>query len=137
MTRALAPDRARARRLRTTAGLTALVLLAAGLLGLLALLVPWLPGFSLLQSVLYVAAGAWGWNLARSTPGAQRFLIATGCGALVLWLLGVFVPGPGAENLLGLDGVDNLLHLGLGIALLLIGSGAFSSARDDEPTPNP
>lgn len=133
MTRALAPDRVRARRLRAAAGLTALVLMAVGVLGLLALLVPSLPGFSLPQSVLYVAAGAWGWNISRSTSGARRFLLATGCGALVLWLFGVFVGHPDPANVLGLDGVDNLLHLGLGIAMLLVGSGAFSSARDDEP----
>jgi hypothetical protein len=72
---------------------------------------------SILLNLLHVGAGAVGLVLARSEPGARRFLGGGGTGFLLLWLLGVAKAG----DWIPLDTADNWLHLGFGAGLIGVG----------------
>jgi cytochrome c oxidase subunit 1 len=117
------------------AALVAAILCVAGLLGVRFLWWDISTGHAVLLGLLTVVAVAcswWRYALVRFSFGSAALMVA-----LFVW--GSTVPPP--TRFLGLDQADNLLHLGLGIALLtgglfLVGQ-AFANPWGDERTDRP
>ncbi|PXY29238.1 hypothetical protein DI005_09980 [Prauserella sp. PE36] len=110
----------RAGQLPAVAAVMSAAFLLAAVTGLASLVVSELPQLSFAQSLAYAGLGVWGWNISRTVPGAQRFLRGVGVAFLVLWFVGVFGGRQQPLSLLGLDPVDNLVHLGVAIVALLL-----------------
>jgi hypothetical protein len=76
---------------------------------------------SILHNLVHLLYGIVGFRLARTTPGARAFLIGGGLVYLVLALYGVLTPRESGWNFVPLDRDDDLLHLGLGVAMFAFG----------------
>ena len=72
---------------------------------------------SVLHNIVHLLFGVIGLALSRTWEGARNFLIGGGIIYLALWLAGLL----GALDWLPADESDNALHLGLGLAMLLLG----------------
>lgn len=72
---------------------------------------------SVLHNIVHLLFGVLGLALSRTWEGARNFLIGGGIIYLALWLAGLL----GALDWLPADESDNALHLGLGLAMLLLG----------------
>jgi Domain of unknown function (DUF4383) len=76
---------------------------------------------NVLHSLVHVAFGIVGLALARSFSGARGFLIGGGLVYLAVTVYGAAVDMHSSANLIAVNNADNLLHLGLGLAMVLIG----------------
>lgn len=72
---------------------------------------------SVLENLVYLSSGVAGLVIARTQPGARRFLVGGGAAYLALWLLGLLHGG----GWIPLNSADNWLHLALGTGLFGIG----------------
>lgn len=75
---------------------------------------------SVLHNVVHLLFGAAGIVLAKTAPGARRFLLVGGIIYLVLWLFGLIVAQESAANFVPLNAADNWLHLVLGAGLVAL-----------------
>ena len=76
---------------------------------------------SILHNVVHLIFGVAGLALARSATTATQYLIWGGAIYLVLWFYGLVIDQHGTGNFVPLNDADNWLHLGLGLAMLLLG----------------
>jgi Domain of unknown function (DUF4383) len=76
---------------------------------------------SVLHNLVHLLYGIAGLVLARTTAGARLFLIGGGLTYLVLALYGALIPYDSGWNFVPVDRDDNLLHLGLGLGMLVLG----------------
>jgi len=76
---------------------------------------------SILHNVVHLIFGVAGLALARSATTATQYLIWGGAIYLVLWFYGLVIDQHGTGNFVPLNDGDNWLHLGLGLAMLLLG----------------
>ncbi|MGX7673314.1 DUF4383 domain-containing protein [Plantactinospora sp. DSM 117369] len=75
---------------------------------------------SLLLNLVYLLTGVVGLALARTATGARGFLIGAGAVYLVLVVYGSAIEQDSAANFLPVNGADNWLHLGLGVAMIAL-----------------
>lgn len=87
-------------------------------------------GVSVLHNAVHLLFGVVGLLLARTSAGAGQFLIGGGVIYLALALYGVIVDQGSAMNFVPIDNADNVLHAGLGVAMLGLGL-AFKNAAAD------
>ncbi|AEV85580.1 membrane protein [Actinoplanes sp. SE50] len=76
---------------------------------------------SVLHNIVHLLFGLAGLALARTVPGARRFLIGGGAIYLVLWVYGLVVGDDAAANVVPLNNADDWLHLGLGVGMIALG----------------
>lgn len=76
---------------------------------------------SVLHNLVHLAFGAVGLALARTASGARSFLLVGGAIYLVLWLYGLLIDVDSSANFVPVNSADNWLHLGLGVAMILLG----------------
>ena len=76
---------------------------------------------SILHNVVHLIFGVVGLALARSAANATLYLTFGGAIYLVLWFYGLVIDQHGSGNFVPLNDADNWLHLGLGLAMLLLG----------------
>ena len=76
---------------------------------------------SVLHNVVHLVFGVAGLALVRSATTATQYLIWGGAIYLVLWFYGLVIDQHGTGNFVPLNDADNWLHLGLGLAMLLLG----------------
>ena len=76
---------------------------------------------SILHNVVHLIFGVAGLALARSASAATHYLIWGGVIYLVLWFYGLVIDPHGSGNFVPLNDADNWLHLGLGLAMVLLG----------------
>ena len=76
---------------------------------------------SILHNIVHLLFGVVGLALARTVPGAIRFLIGGGVVYAVLWLYGLLIDHNSAANFVPVNGADNWLHLILAVAMLGLG----------------
>jgi hypothetical protein len=76
---------------------------------------------SILHNVVHLLFGVIGLALARSASGATHYLTFGGAIYLMLWFYGLIIDPHGSENVVPVNDADNWLHLGLGLAMLLLG----------------
>ena len=76
---------------------------------------------SILHNVVHLIFGVAGLALARSATTATQYLVWGGAIYLVLWFYGLVIDPHGSGNFVPLNDADNWLHLGLGVAMLLLG----------------
>jgi hypothetical protein len=89
---------------------------------------------SVLHNLLHLVLGAAGLVLMRSPGRAKFFLVGGGVAYLALWVYGVAVDRASPANVVPVNAADNWLHLGLGVAMMLLGL-AVSSDRTRSLTP--
>lgn len=87
---------------------------------------------SILLNVVHLASGVVALVLARSFSGARVFLFGGGVIYLALWIYGLLIDRESAANFVPLNNADNWLHLGLGVAMLILG---LTLAASRAPTP--
>lgn len=75
----------------------------------------------MLHNLVHVAFGVAGLTLARSVSGAKGFPVGGGAVYLALFLYGFVVDHGSSANVAAINGADNVLHLGLGAAMLVLG----------------
>ena len=76
---------------------------------------------SILHNLVHLLYGVAGIALARTNAGARSFLVGGGLIYLVLALYGALISAGSGWNFVPVDHADNLLHLGLGLALFGLG----------------
>lgn len=84
---------------------------------------------SVLHNLVHLAFGIVGFAMASRPGGAKAFLIGGGLVYLALWIYGLVIDMSSDANFVPLNDADNWLHLGLAIAMVLLGllpSGARS-----------
>lgn len=72
---------------------------------------------SVLHNIVHLLLGAAGILLAKTVSAARTYLMAGGLIYLLLWLYGLLIAGGSAANFVPVNGADNWLHLGLGLAM--------------------
>lgn len=82
-----------------------------------------------LHNLLHILIGLAGVALARTTPGARRYLLGAGVAFLVLWALGIVNAG----KWIPVNAADDWLHLAIGVALIGL-AFATSGARRAQPS---
>jgi hypothetical protein len=83
---------------------------------------------SILHNIVHLLFGVAGLAAAATARASRLYLLVGGVIYLVLWLYGLFVAGAEHQgNFVPLNNADNWLHLGLGIAMILLG---FLVGRD-------
>lgn len=76
---------------------------------------------SVLHNIVHLAFGVAGLMMARTPALARSFLIGGGVVYLLLWLYGLLIDRETAANFVPVNGADNWLHLGLGVAMVGLG----------------
>ncbi len=76
---------------------------------------------SILHNVVHLLFGVVGLSMARSASGATHYLTFGGALYLILWFYGLVIDQHGSGNFVPLNDADNWLHLGLGLAMVLLG----------------
>ncbi len=76
---------------------------------------------SWLHNIVHLLFGIVGLAMARSAAGARNFLIGGGVVYAVLWLYGLFVDEDSSANFVPLNDADDWLHLGLALAMIILG----------------
>jgi hypothetical protein len=76
---------------------------------------------SILQNLVHVLFGIAAIVLARTRESARAFLVVGGLIYLVLFLYGIFTSDSSGANFIPVNGSDDALHLGLGVAMLGFG----------------
>ena len=76
---------------------------------------------SVLHNLVHLLYGVVGLVLCRTVAGARTFLVGGGVIYLVLTVYGFLVSADSGWNFVPVDRADNLLHLGLGLAMVTFG----------------
>ncbi|WP_275293837.1 DUF4383 domain-containing protein [Amycolatopsis sp. La24] len=76
---------------------------------------------SILHNVVHLAFGAAGLALARTPAGARNFLVVGGAVYLALWVYGLVIDHGSSANFIPVNTADNWLHLGLAVAMIVLG----------------
>ena len=76
---------------------------------------------SILHNLVHVLFGLAGLAMARQARTAATYLIGGGAIYLVLFIYGLLIDHDSDANFVPLNDADNWLHLGLGVAMLLLG----------------
>ncbi|MGB3481703.1 MAG: DUF4383 domain-containing protein [Mycobacterium sp.] len=76
---------------------------------------------SVLHNLLNVAVGVAGLVLASSYARARAYLLLGGALYLGLWVFGLVIDHESPANVLPVNNADNWLHLGLGVAMVVLG----------------
>ena len=76
---------------------------------------------SILHNIVHLLFGAAGLAMARTAPGARRFLIGGGAVYLILWVYGLVVGDDSAANFVPVNSADDWLHFGLGVGMIGLG----------------
>jgi hypothetical protein len=88
---------------------------------------------SVLHNIVHLLFGVLGAALSATFNGARTYLVGGGIIYLVLWLYGLMIDRESGANFIPVNTADNWLHLGLGIAMamlgVLLGRGGISSGR--------
>jgi hypothetical protein len=77
---------------------------------------------SILLDMVHLAFGVAGARLARTTSGAHRYLLLGGALYLVLFVVGMIVSQGSEANFVPVNPADDILHLCLGVAMVLLGT---------------
>jgi hypothetical protein len=88
---------------------------------------------NVLHSLVHLAFGIVGLALARSFSGARAFLIGGGVVYLIVLVYGAAVDMHSTANIIAVNNADNLLHLALGLAMVVLGVALGWRARRREP----
>lgn len=83
---------------------------------------------SILHNIVHALFGVAGIALARTLSSARLFLIGGGVIYLVLFAYGLLVDKASDANFVPVNNADNILHLGLGIGMIVLGLAASSLA---------
>ncbi|BCN49296.1 hypothetical protein A5N78_00125 [Prescottella equi] len=76
---------------------------------------------SVLHNIIHLAFGVAGIVMARSMQMARTYLIAGGVVYFAVWIYGVSINRDDAANFIPVNDADNWLHLGLAVAMIVIG----------------
>ncbi|WP_134728993.1 DUF4383 domain-containing protein [Amycolatopsis nivea] len=76
---------------------------------------------SILHNVVHLAFGVAGLALARTPAGAKNFLVVGGVVYLALWVYGLVIDHGSSANFIPVNTADNWLHLGLAVAMIVLG----------------
>jgi len=76
---------------------------------------------SVLHNIVHLAYGIAGVAVAARASASRMYLIWGGAVYFVVWLYGLFAVGNDGINFLPVNDADNWLHLGLAIAMVLLG----------------
>ncbi len=76
---------------------------------------------SILHNVVHLAFGVAGLALARTPAGAKNFLVVGGVVYLALWVYGLVIDHGSPANFIPVNTADNWLHLGLAVAMIVLG----------------
>nr|WP_253850613.1 DUF4383 domain-containing protein [Actinosynnema pretiosum] len=92
---------------------------------------------SVLHNAVHLLFGAIGVAAAANRGASRAYLVVGGGVYLVLWLFGSAVHEASAANFVPFNAADNLLHLALGLAMVLLGvaTTAIERARGVYPGP--
>lgn len=82
---------------------------------------------SILHNLVHILFGIAGLATAGSALASRRYLLIGGVVYLVLWIYGLFAAGDHGANVVPVNTADNWLHLGLAVAMILLG---FFVGRD-------
>jgi hypothetical protein len=85
---------------------------------------------SVLHNILHLVFGVAGVLLARTWNNARRFLIGGGLAYAGLWIYGMATEHDNEANFVPLNDADDWLHLGLALAMLLLGLVLSQERRD-------
>jgi Domain of unknown function (DUF4383) len=77
---------------------------------------------SILLNLMHLAFGVAGVWLARTMSGAHRYLLLGGAFYLVLFVYGMIVSQGSEANFVPVNPADDILHLCLGVAMVLLGA---------------
>jgi hypothetical protein len=75
---------------------------------------------SVLLNFIHVAVGLVGLMLVRTYARARTFLLGGGLVFIGLWIWGLLVNLNSPANLLPVNNADNWLHLGIGVAMIVL-----------------
>jgi len=89
---------------------------------------------SVLHNLVHLAFGVAGVALARTFNGARSYLIGGGIVYLVLFIYGLVIDHDTAANVVPVNDADNWLHLGLAVAMIVLGV-ALGRRHDDTGRP--
>jgi threonine/homoserine/homoserine lactone efflux protein len=84
---------------------------------------------SVLHNIVHLLFGVVGIALARSEDTARQFLTVGGAVYLVLFVYGAIFHGDSGGNFVPVNWADNILHLGLGIGMIALGTLGASKPR--------
>lgn len=76
---------------------------------------------SILHNLVHLLFGIAGVLMARTAPGARRYLIGGGVIYLALWIYGLVIDLDSKANFVPVNEADNWLHLALGVAMVALG----------------
>lgn len=76
---------------------------------------------SVLHNIVHLVFGVLGLAMAWATLPARVYLLAGGLIYLALWAYGMLIDSQGPANFVPVNAADNWLHLGLGLAMVLLG----------------
>lgn len=76
---------------------------------------------SILHNVVHLVFGVAGVALARTMRGAHRYLLLGGAFYLMLFVYGLIVSQGSEANFVPVNPADDILHLLLGVAMVLLG----------------
>lgn len=76
---------------------------------------------SVLHNLVHLAFGVVGILMARRIERARMYLIAGGVIYFAVWIYGVTINHDDAANFLPVNDADNWLHLGIAVAMIVIG----------------
>ena len=90
-----------------------------------------------LHNVVHLVSGVVGVALARTYAASRAYFLGGGLVYLALWLHGLFMDQGSRTNLLPVNGADNWLHFGLGMAWCCSASPSPVSATRPSGVPGP
>lgn len=73
---------------------------------------------SVLHNIVHLLFGIAGIAMAKTAPGARRFLLVGGILYLILWLYGLVVAQDSEANFVPVNSADDWLHLVLGAGMI-------------------
>ena len=76
---------------------------------------------SVLHNIVHILFGVAGLALWRTAPGARMYLIGGGVIYILLGVYGAAVSQHSDANFVPVNGADDVLHIGLGAAMILLG----------------
>lgn len=91
---------------------------------------------SVLHNLVHLLFGLIGLALARTATAARAFLIGGGLIYLALWIYGLVIDQDSTANVIPLNAADNWLHVGLGLAMILLAALTLRP-RTTARTPRP
>jgi hypothetical protein len=75
---------------------------------------------SVLHNIVHLLFGVAGIAMAKTQPGARRFLLVGGIIYLILWLYGLVVAQDSEANFVPVNSADDWLHLFLGAGMIAL-----------------